>query len=498
MQPAIRERLEGCSSLPSLPAVAIRILDLCQQENLDLNQIAAVISNDPALATKLIKTANSPIFALRREVTTISYAVSLLGVNAVRTLVLSFSLTKECSTGDRPGLRDYWRRSVLSALAARQLCVGPRLGSRDEAFLCGLIQDIGMLALSRAMGPQYTTMLEEAARDHDRLIELERTAFGCDHADVGAWLMERWRAPRLLAEMIAASHDPQRVAADGREELKFLANAVALSGRFADLWAGDPGLAPARLSRAVSEGWPEGAVDVKAVSAGLVEQAPILAPLFEVKLDAGEMSAVVEQAQEVMLALSVRTSQELNSIHETLARLESRTATLLVEAQRDPLTGVANRGYTNSYLEEVFKAAVGSSRLLGVIYADVDHFKRVNDDHGHAAGDAILQSVAQCISRAVRGGDFVGRFGGEEFVIVLRADNHAELTSVAERVRRTIGEMAHSIGNNRTLTVTISLGCALLDTARHHSSADLLAAADRALYAAKHAGRNQVVVSQAA
>ena len=496
LNPALRERLERCSSLPTLPAVAIRILELCQKDNLDLVEIAAMISNDPSLAAKLIKTANSPIFAVRREVTTISYAISLLGINAIRTLVLSFSLSKTCQTGNTPGLKDYWQRSVLSALAAREVCQGDQIGSRDEAFLCGLLQDIGMLALARVATVEYPKLLAEANRDHDKLIQLERAALGADHAEVGAWLLDRWRAPRLLAEIVAASHEAGRI--DSDEELSFLAKAVAISGRFADLWAGNREVAPALLSRELAGLWPDGGLDSAAVSARLIEHAPQLAPLFEVKLDASEMASVLEEAQEVMLSLSVRASQELNDIHDALQRLESRTATLLVEAQRDPLTGVANRGYINTYLEEVFRAAVELSRHIGVIFADVDHFKLVNDTYGHSAGDTVLQSVAQRITQGLRGGDFVGRYGGEEFVIIIRANDDAELLTVAERLRQTIAGAPHSIGNGRSIPVTISLGCTLLDKLRHLTSRALIEEADTALYAAKRGGRNRCELSMPA
>jgi diguanylate cyclase (GGDEF)-like protein len=497
---SIRERIEKCSSLPTLPSVALRVLELCQREQLDLNQIAEVISKDPALSAKLLRTANSPIFALRREVTTISNAVGLLGLNAIRTLVLSFSLTGSCQAGSRPSMSDYWRRSVLSALAAREMCQGSFTEIREEAFLCALLQDIGMLALAQVLGKQYTDIMTKAKRDHDKLIELEHAGFGADHAQVGAWLLERWRVPPILAQVVAGSHTPafQRDSAQS-EHGSVLARAVALSGRFADQWAGDPKLAPVRLLEEVAIAQANGVpISVEAVNARLIAQAPNLAPLFNVKLDAAEMASALEQAQEVLLALSVRTSQELTGIHEALARLESRTATLLAEAQKDPLTGVANRAFTSSYLDEVFGAAISSQRLLGVIFADVDHFKNVNDTYGHSAGDAVLRSVAQNIAASVRGGDFVGRWGGEEFIIVLRADNISDVSIVAERVRSHIAEARHQTGAGRSLSVTISLGCALLDTSRHQKAADMVEEADRALYDAKRGGRNQFRMVKAA
>jgi diguanylate cyclase (GGDEF)-like protein len=495
----IRERLERCTTLPSLPSVAIRILELCQQEQLDLSQISKVISNDPALSAKLMKTANSPIFALRREVTTISYAVSLLGISAIRTLVLSFSLAANCQTGNHRRLRDFWRRSMLSAMAAREICRVPYGGMQEEAFLGALLQDIGMLALAQALGMQYTKVLEAADGDHDKLVELEREAFGGDHAEVGAWLLTRWRVPAMLAQVVAASHSAWQTEEPGGTGLDHaLKHIVALSGRFADQWTGVPAEAATKLAEAVKTCGGAGiAVDIDAVNAHLVQQAPTMAPLFNVQLDATGMAAVLEQAQEVLMALSLRASQELTDIHQALARLESRTATLLVEAQRDQLTAVANRGYTSSYLDEVFQAAIDSNKLVGVIFADVDHFKKVNDTHGHVAGDTVLQSVAQTMVRSVRGGDFVGRWGGEEFVVIMRADSANDLAAVAERIRANVAETAHSIAG-RPMSVTISLGCALLEASRHRTSADLLEEADRALYQAKREGRNQFRLSKAA
>jgi HD-like signal output (HDOD) protein len=101
--------------------VALKVLDLCQRENLDLPEIAKVITNDPALAAKMLKTVNSPAFALRQEVRTLTHAVALLGVNSVRTLVLSFSLLRDVRKAQRSALTTYWKRSLLAGLCARDV-----------------------------------------------------------------------------------------------------------------------------------------------------------------------------------------------------------------------------------------------------------------------------------------------------------------------------------------------------------------------------------------
>ena len=492
MDRALLEKLERCSSLPSLPAVAIEILDLCQKD--DSGKITDAIARDPALSIKLLKTANSPMFAMRSEVSTISSAVSVLGTNAIRTLVLSFTLV---GGNKSAGLSsNYWRRSLLSAMAARE--IASFCGSdREEAFLAGLLQDIGMLALSRVASVPYSKILQEAGLDHDRLAQLELAAFGVGHPEVGAWLLTRWKAPKLLAEAVAGSHPsetpPVISNVGGAVNLGELA---ALAGRFADLWSGDPKTAPINLVETIKKRW-AGAILIEPVSAHLLAYAPQLAPLFEVKLSAEEMADVLEQAQEAMLNLSMQSTQEVQTANAALARLETRTADLLAEAQRDALTGVANRGYTDKYLDEVFSAAIEANRTIGVIFADVDHFKRVNDNHGHGAGDAILKSVSQCISSSVRGGDFVGRYGGEEFVVIVRADSIDELGAVAERIRSNMASKPHFIDSGSSLQITISLGSTLLNPAIHRTPAEFLSEADSALYAAKRAGRNCHISSSA-
>src|SRR4051794_32914603 len=176
MLPALRERLETCSSLPSLPAVALQVLRLCQRDNLDLAQNAKVITNDPALSAKMLRLVSSPTYGLGQQVRTVSHALELLGVNAVRTLALSFSLVSDLRKTRHAGinLSAYWKRSVLSAVAARELAVGAGMAQvKEEAFLAGLLQDIGELALARVTPDKYAPLCARAGDDHVVLQVLE-------------------------------------------------------------------------------------------------------------------------------------------------------------------------------------------------------------------------------------------------------------------------------------------------------------------------------------
>lgn len=179
----------------------------------------------------------------------------------------------------------------------------------------------------------------------------------------------------------------------------------------------------------------------------------------------------------------VRIERELDR-----ARLvaEEATTRALLLADTDALTGVASRRKAMAMIEEAFAAAVAGTRNLTVAIFDVDHFKCVNDDHGHAVGDAVLVHLAQAVAGSLNPGDLVGRLGGEEFVLITQIKGDRDAVRMADRVRSIITEAfeaAPALPN-----VTVSIGAATFHG--EGSATDLLQAADRALYAAKHAGRN--------
>jgi diguanylate cyclase (GGDEF)-like protein len=162
-----------------------------------------------------------------------------------------------------------------------------------------------------------------------------------------------------------------------------------------------------------------------------------------------------------------------------------------VLATTDSLTGLHNRRHFDSAGAAELSRARRHNRALSVMMIDADHFKRVNDTHGHAVGDEVLRALAEAARSSVRKSDVVGRLGGEEFAIALPETDGTMALQIADKIRRRIGDTptATSAG---ALRVTVSIGVATLD-AGMGSFADLLKVADAALYAAKQAGRNRVV-----
>ena len=201
-------------------------------------------------------------------------------------------------------------------------------------------------------------------------------------------------------------------------------------------------------------------------------------------LSLGAVDYIAKPFSVPVVLVRVRNHLELSRKSRMLERL----------ALLDGLTEVANRRGLDEALDREWRRAKRAGTSLAVVMCDIDHFKAYNDTYGHGAGDVCLRQVAQALARSLaRAGDFLGRYGGEEFLVLLPDTKAAEAVSMAERLRRAVFDLelphAHSSAADR---VTLSLGVAAQVPAGEDPPDRLLLAADQALYRAKQAGRNQV------
>jgi two-component system cell cycle response regulator len=173
------------------------------------------------------------------------------------------------------------------------------------------------------------------------------------------------------------------------------------------------------------------------------------------------------------------------------AEEEERARQLFESSTRDALTRAFNRKYLAERLSAEVAYAGRHGTTLSVILLDLDHFKRVNDSHGHQAGDAVLRVVAAQISRLIRAEDVFARYGGEEFLVIVRGIAHANVALFAERIRKAVEQLSIPIGDLR-LRASISMGVASLSECPTRGVESLLQLADQRLYGAKAGGRNRV------
>lgn len=192
------------------------------------------------------------------------------------------------------------------------------------------------------------------------------------------------------------------------------------------------------------------------------------------------------------LAALVERELELRSVNASQLELQKKNKNLRRKSLIDPLIGTWNRGAIMRILTIEAIRCDKAGLPLSLIVADLDYFKSINDTYGHPAGDAVLVKVASRLRSCIRPQEALGRYGGEEFLIVLPGSSHVTAMAVAERMRAAIATQPETVGN-MTLNLTISAGVASTEVFPTATTEELISRADMALYAAKDAGRNRVV-----
>jgi diguanylate cyclase (GGDEF)-like protein len=494
MSPEIEAELRLSVNFPSPPGVASHIIELAQDPNIEMGKVAKAVSLDPALTTKILRIANSPLYAQRRKSENLRQALVVLGLNATLTLALSFSLVKSLLGGTANGLDypRYWRRSLLAATAARALADALRRPQAEDFFLAALLQDVGMLALDRAIPGMYANT-HDLQLDHVGLAPHEIKLAQVDHAAVGAWAMRKWNLPARICTAIANSHKIDLETSP--DAAAIMDRCVALSGPVAQLFLAAPDqrrFAEVALAVERSVALDKAAFGQVLATIGAIipETEAIFGATLVSKQDA---DLILEQAREVLLVRSLQALRDINSFKDVAERSYSRTLDLEEENKRDTLTGSYNRAHFDQLLQRAYDNAQRHGGPLSVAFADLDNFKAVNDTFGHQAGDRILQNTARVLRENTRETDFIARYGGEEFIVLLPATDADTARRICDRIVSALQMMTHEIDENR-VRVTISIGCATHAPGSLFANAtDLVKAADQALYTAKMRGRNRAV-----
>ncbi|ADL55009.1 diguanylate cyclase [Gallionella capsiferriformans] len=201
--------LKANGNLPSPRGVALQIIQLADKENTTTQQIARLISSDPALAGRIIKVANLLVHREGRPIASIMDAVTVQGIKSVRQLALSLSLVADFRSGACCGFdyQKFWAHSVCTGIAAQQIAAKMHVGVADEAFLLGLLSQIGRLALSTLFAEEYSQVLEHATTDN--LSELESNAFGINHNQITALMLSDWGMPALFQDIALHIEQPE-------------------------------------------------------------------------------------------------------------------------------------------------------------------------------------------------------------------------------------------------------------------------------------------------
>ena len=199
--------LDDHKELASLPQTLTEVLNVLRDDKSSAGDLATVISRDPALTAKMLRIVNSPFFGAGREITTLSQAVMTMGTRAVSALALSTSIydfTGKWNTSiDR--IR-FWRHSLEVAIAARTIAEACRYPRIEEAFISGILHDIGLLVLEKSFPDKFKNVWKQA-ESGEHMLELEENTWGTNHARVGQFLLEQWHVPSVICEAVGQHHN---------------------------------------------------------------------------------------------------------------------------------------------------------------------------------------------------------------------------------------------------------------------------------------------------
>lgn len=473
-----------------MSAAAARIAQEALREDVTVERLAELALADPAFALQLLALVNSPAFSREHKVVDIKQAASLLGIRGVRTVALSLLVSGLCPPAKY--CRVLMANALRRAVACRAVARATGYKDLDGAFSTGLFLDSGLLVHAK-VDPKQAAALAASPAHYRVLRELSENV--PPHPERGAELAEQCALPETTIKAIRRHHD-EKCPEGPLPSIAWLAESVA--GVFES-----PEVEHAR-ERAIERGealalgrdtllqiLEDVPVEVSQVADAMQRDIGEVKDIEGLKADASRLLSEINQQYEGV----IRKLGELLSEKERLAdELKTANGALAMLATTDALTGLKNRRALEEALIKSGHGAAAHNGWLSIVALDVDHFKKVNDTYGHAAGDAVLARLGALLRQVARPKDIPARYGGEEFNVVLPDTGVDTARRVAESIRQSFEACKTSV-EGETVCATVSLGVAVARGEEASDTQSLMNRADKALYAAKRGGRNRVVVA---
>jgi len=373
----------NCPSLPSIPAVAAKVLELTSDPDVKMNELARQITTDQALSAKVLRTVNSSFYGLRKRCSSIEKALIMLGLGPVKSLVLGFSLVSafEGNEGDTFDYSDYWNRGLDTAIAAKIIAdIKGFKDDTDECFLAGLLQDIGMIAMYRAMSEDYISVIESVEKDHSKLARAELKEFELQHAGVGASIADRWKLPNEIAVPINYHERPTACPS----EYSKVARCIALGNIIHDVLASDAPTEALRTAYARGQTWLDlSDLEIDQIILETGNASKEMAKVLEV--DIGEQDdpeEVLARADRKLIEMT--RGQELESY--AISEIGVANGTEAV----DPLTGVLNREGFKHAIRQVYSTVKPGEVEITVVQLSLAGLEDVSKIIGPESHDDIV------------------------------------------------------------------------------------------------------------
>jgi two-component system, cell cycle response regulator len=479
------------NSLPTPNSMlAIQIVQAAVRPNITVTELVTLCQSDPALVGRLISYVNSSGFGLNRTVASVAHAVSLLGIRGTRNLALATCVTDMTPIGPEGDalFAVCLRRGVTAKLLAEKL----GRTNTDDYFTLGILLEVGLLVKARA---DLRLAAELARAPAATRVTLEKAAGQEDHAKLAARLARAWVFDEELTNALAHHHDKTAV----RTQLGIAAWLTEhLAGVFESNDVVQSRLAAVEAGASVAVS----ASDIDALLKRIPEALREAGAFFE--RDIGpqtDIDSLLRDANGAISELNRNYTDVVQLLEAVLKEKDRLVAELEVVSDKltnlaltDALTGLGNRRAFEDALARDMALADRQAAAISVLVVDVDDLRLVNERHGQAAGDAVLQAIAEVLVQATRVSDLLARIGGDEFGLILPNTNVEGAQIVAERIAANVAaRQLEAAGVSFQVTVSLGLAMTRGPGCRGREQA-MFDAAAQAMLLAKSAGQNRFQV----
>lgn len=404
----------NCPSLPSLPAVAAQVLELTSDPDVKMTELASQITMDQALSARVLRTVNSSFYGLRKRCSSIEKALIMLGLGPVKSLVLGFSLVSafEGKEEDTFDYLSYWKRGLDSAIAAKIIAdIKGFTDETDECFLAGLLQDIGMIAMYRAMGERYNTLVIANGRDHSKLARAELKEFELQHASVGASIAEKWKIPAEIAVSINYHERPTACPS----EFSKIARCVALGNLIHAVLISESPTEDLRAAYSRGQTWLDlSETEIDEVILETSNASKEMAKVLNVQVSAQENAEdILAKADRKLIEMTREKEVESYAAKEVGSLAEGIDAT-------DSMTGVLNREGFKHAIRQVYSTVKPGQVDITVIQISLAGLPEVLKSIGQQVHDDILIGTSVMLLKYFEPmGGAICRLSDHDFGVVL-------------------------------------------------------------------------------
>ena len=472
-----------------MSVAATRIVQAALKADVGIAELSGFARADPGFALRVLAFVNSPLMGFTKRIDDVRQACTMLGIRGLRTIALGLIVTGLTPTSARA--RHLLGNCLRRAIVARELAKAKGGMDADASFTNGLFLDMGLL-LTANQDPDLAADIGSSPAIWR--VTRERASGLLTHPERGAQTAAEYGLPDTLVEALLHHHDLE-------PPFEAAAAIAWLAERCAGIFeGGDPLHHQKQVIEAARQvGFP--LEKLEAILPQIPAKVAELAKVFD--RDIGpqlDVDSLRGQAQTELASLNAQYESLVRAMEVIIAKkdtleVELRAANVRLErlASVDELTGLLNRRALEEAMRRDLARADRDGTSFSILLLDIDHFKSVNDNWGHQAGDAVLSTVGDVIRVNLRASDVGGRYGGEEFLCILPATDEAGAKVVAERMRAGMLERTTPIAGG-FIQVSVSIGIATVRGPGCRTAFEsVVRSADERLYRAKAEGRNRVV-----